>query len=166
MSFSPLSSLYQMVSDTQSDLSTVQTVESPAAYLTLTRTATLALTTAGTNITWQSSIRSQAITWSGTTITIPSAGYYLISVNIALSTNTNAHIRFTVNGVAALAFFTDPINTGGGFLSSCSAMLYFPESETLLISIVPTTNTTLNLNGEGGSAPSPMLHIVQLSGVV
>lgn len=166
MSFSQLSNLYQMITDTQDSVSTVQTVESPAAFLTLTRTATLALTTAGTSITWQSEIRSQGISWSGTTITIPSAGYYLISVNIALSTNTNAHIRYSVNGVAALAFYTDPITTGGGFVSSCSAMLYLPESETLLISIVPEANTTLNQNGEGGSAPSPMLHIVQLSGVV
>lgn len=166
MSFSPLSSLYQMVSDTQSDLSTVQTVESPAAYLTLTRTATLALTTAGASITWQSAIRSQAITWSGATVTIPSDGYYLISVNIALSTNTNAHILYIVNGVTALSFYTDPFTTGGGFVSSCSAMLYIPEEETLSIFIVPEANTTLNKNNELNAAPSPMLHIVQLSGVV
>lgn len=166
MSFSPLSNLYQMISDTQESVSTVQTVESPAAYLTLRRTSTLALTTAGTVITWQSAIRSQAITWSGATITIPSAGYYLISVNVAFTTDTIAHIRYTVNGVAALAFYTEPIGTGGGFVSSCSAMLYLPEDETLVISIVPVANTTLNANGEGGAAPSPMLHIVQLSGVV
>lgn len=166
MSFSPLSNLYQMISDTQESVSTVQTVESPAAYLTLTRTATLALTTAGTQITWQSAIREQAITWSGTTVTIPSAGYYLISVNISLSTNTNTHIRYVINGVATLAFYTDPLSTGGGFVSSCTAMLYLPENETLLISIVPEANTTLNQNSEGGAAPSPMLHIVQLSGVV
>ena len=166
MSFSPLSSLYQMVSDTQSDLSTVQTVESPAAYLTLTRTATLALTTAGTTIIWQSAIRSQAITWSGTTVTIPSAGYYLLSANIATSTSTNMHIRFSINSVNQIAFYTVPFPTGVGFLSSCTAMLYLPESETVSIIITPAANTTLNANVEGGAAPSPMLQIVQLSGVL
>ena len=166
MSFSPLSSLYQMVSDTQTDLSTVQTVESPAAYLTVTRTATLALTTGGTAITWQSAIRSQAITWSGNTITIPSAGYYHLSVSIALSTSTNCFIRFVIGGVNQLAFQTVPNATGSGFNSACSAMLYLPESETVVIALTPAVNTTLNLNAEGSAAPSPMLHIVQLSGVL
>lgn len=166
MSFSPLSSLYQMVSDTQSDVSTVQTVESPAAYLTLRRTTTLSLVTSGTNIVWTSALREQAITWSGNSITIPSAGYYLISVNIALSTDTNAHIRYSIGGERALAFYTNPITTTGGFVSSCSAMLYMQESQTLLISIIPEANCTLNANAEGAAGPSPLLHIVQLSGVV
>lgn len=165
MSFSPLSSLYQMVSDTQSDLSTVQTVESPAAYLTLTRTNTQAITTSY-NVIWQSAIRSQGISWSGANITVPSDGYYMISFNMALSINTNATIRFSINGQRALSFYTDPTATDGGFVSSCTAMLYILESQNILVSIIPDTDATLNVNSEGAAGPSPLLHIVQLSGVV
>lgn len=166
MSYWPLSELYQMVSDTQSALSTVQTAETPAAYLTLTRTATLSITTAGTQIVWQSALRSQGITWSGTTVTIPSDGYYHLSVSIALAAATNTYIRFVVNGANAHIVYSTPFSTGGGFAAATAVMLYLFESDTVVVSLTPAANTTLNQNGEGFAAPSPMLHIVQLSGVL
>jgi hypothetical protein len=155
-----------MITDTQDSVSTVQTVESPAAYLTLTRTATLPITTAGTSITWQTATRFQGISWSGTTVTILSEGYYHFSVSIALLANTNTYIRFIINGVNSHTFYTVPFNTGGGFASACTAMLYLQDNDTVLISLVPAANTTLNQNGEGFAGPSPFIHIVQLSGVV
>ena len=166
MSFSPLSNLYQMISDTQDSVSTVQTVESPGAYLTLTRTATLAITTAGTSITWQTATRSQGISWSGATVTIPTEGYYHFSVSIALVANTNTYIRFIINGANSHIFYTVPFSTGGGFASACTAMLYLQEDDTVSISLTPAANTTLNQNAQGFAGPSPMLHIVQLSGVL
>jgi len=166
MSFSPLSNLYQMITDTQESVSTVQTVESPASYITVTRTATLALTTAGTTLVWQSAIRSQSITFSNEYVIIPSAGYYHLSANIALSTNTNCVIRIVIDSVTQLAFNTVPFNSGSGFVSGCSAMLYLPENVNIVIVLIPAANTTLNRNAEGTTAPSPILNIVQLSGVV
>ena len=83
----------------------VQTnVEIPSAALTLTRSATLAITTAGTVITWQVETRNQGFTWSGTTITIPTAGYY--AVQLALGTTGSQTMAFTriVNGVTIGGF--------------------------------------------------------------
>lgn len=166
MSFSPLSNVYQMITDAQSGLSTVQTVETPAGYLSLTRSATLAITTAATTIVWQTELRSQGITWSGSTITIPTDGYYHLSVSIAVVLNTNIYIRFVINGVNAHLFYTVPFSTGGGYGSACTAMLYLRQGDTFIVNLTPAANTTLNQNGEGSAAPSPMLHIVQLSGVL
>ncbi len=166
MSSWPLSELYKMVSDTQSALSAVQTAETPAAYLTVTRTTTLAITTAGTAITWQTALRSQSITWSGSVITIPSDGYYHLSVSIALAAATNTYIRFVINGVNSIISYVVPYGTGSGNAGSCTAMLYLREDDTLTVALTPAANTTLNQNGEGFAAPSPMLHIVQLSGAL
>ena len=166
MSFSPLSNLYQMISDTQESVSTVQTVESPAAYLTLTRTASQAIVSTGSAITWQTAIRSQGISWSGTTITIPSAGYYHLSVSIALVANTNCYSRLAINGVNAVQTYITAFATGGGFGGTSSFMLYLEESDSLVVGLTPGVNTTLNVNPEGGASPSPILNIVQLSGVL
>lgn len=166
MSSWPLSELYQIVSDTQAALSTVQTAETPAGYLSLTRSSTLAITTAGTQIVWQTELRAQGITWSGATVTIPTDGYYHLAVSIALAAATNTYIRFVVNGVNALISYAVPFSTGGGYAAATAVMLYLRQSDTVVVSLTPAVNTTLNQNGEGFAAPSPMLHIVQLSGVL
>ena len=155
-----------MISDTQDSVSTVQTVESPGAYLTLTRTATQALTTAGTNITWQSAIRSQGISWSGTDITIPTAGYYAIYGSFAVSIATNTYIRILLNSANSLISYAVPYSTGGGFAMTISTGLYLQDNDIVRVNLTPAANCTLNQNGEGFAAPSPMLHIIQLSGVL
>lgn len=142
----------------------VQTnVEIPSAALTLTRSATLAITTAGTVITWQVETRNQGFTWSGTTITIPTAGYY--AVQLALGTTGSQTMAFTriVNGV-----------TIGGFVGLFSATNYFSGQSTayyatgdaLQIRLVPGANTTVTQVAEFAATESPILHIVQLSGSV
>ena len=142
----------------------VQTnVEIPSAALTLTRSATLAITTAGTVITWQVETRNEGFTWSGTTITIPTAGYY--AVQLAIGTTGSQTMAFTriVNGV-----------TIGGFVGLFSATNYFSGQATayyatgdaLQIRLVPGANTTVTQVAEFAATESPILHIVQLTGSV
>jgi len=137
--------------------------ERPGAALTLTRSATLAITTAGTTITWQTETRNAGFTWSGTTITIPTAGYY--AVQLALGTTGSQSMAFTriVNGV-----------TIGGFVGLFSATNYFSGQSTgyyatgdaLQIRLVPGVNTTVTQVAEYAATESPILHIVQLTGAV
>jgi hypothetical protein len=142
----------------------VQTnIEIPSAALTLTRSATLAVTTAGTTITWQVETRNQGFTWSGTTITIPTAGYY--AVQLAIGTSGSQTMAFTriVNGI-----------TIGGFVGLFSATNYFSGQATayyatgdaLQIRLVPGVNTTVTQVAEYAATESPILHIVQLTGAV
>jgi hypothetical protein len=157
-----MSDLYQTSADLKATTQDLARVESPSAALTLTRSATLAITTAGTTITWQTETRNQGFTWSGTTITIPTAGYY--AVQLALGTTGSQTMAFTriVNGV-----------TIGGFVGLFSATNYFSGQSTayyatgdaLQIRLVPGANTTVTQVAEYVATESPILHIVQLSGV-
>ena len=157
-----MSDLYQTSADLKATTQDLARVESPSAALTLTRSATLAITTAGTTITWQTETRNQSFTWSGTTITIPTAGYY--AVQLALGTTGSQTMAFTriVNGV-----------TIGGFVGLFSATNYFSGQSTayyatgdaLQIRLVPGANTTVTQVAEYVATESPILHIVQLSGV-
>lgn len=144
-----------------SGMQSLQRVETPAACLTLTRSATLAITTAGTTITWQVETRANGITWSGATITIPTAGYY--AVQLAIGTTGSQTMAFTriVNGV-----------TIGGFVGLFSATNYFSgqstgyyaAGDTLQIRLVPGANTTVTQVAEYAATESPILHIVQMTG--
>ena len=157
-----MSDLYQTSADLKATTQDLARVESPSACVTLTRSATLAITTAGTVITWQTEVRNQGFTWSGTTITIPTAGYY--AVQLALGTTGSQGMAFTriVNGV-----------TIGGFVGLFSATNYFSGQATayyatgdaLQIRLVPGANTTVTQVAEFAATESPILHIVQLSGV-
>ena len=157
-----MSDLYQTSADLKATTQDLARVESPSAALTLTRSATLAITTAGTVITWQVETRNQGFTWSGTTITIPTAGYY--AVQLALGTTGSQTMAFTriVNGT-----------TIGGFVGIFSATNYFSGQSTayyatgdaLQIRLVPGANTTVTQVAEYVATESPILHIVQLSGV-
>ena len=157
-----MSDLYQTSADLKATTQDLARVESPSACVTLTRSATLAITTAGTTITWQTEVRNQGFTWSGTTITIPTAGYY--AVQLALGTTGSQSMAFTriVNGV-----------TIGGFVGLFSATNYFSGQATayyatgdaLQIRLVPGANTTVTQVAEFAATESPILHIVQLSGV-
>lgn len=143
------------------DAQALQRVETPAACLTLTRTATLAITTAGTIITWQVETRGNGITWSGADITIPTSGYYLISV---IYTSGGAHgstMRLFVNTVNVLSMPSD------GLVSVRHAFTmtrYFQASDVIQVNVIPGANTTVQINAEGIANESPFLHIVQLTG--
>jgi hypothetical protein len=136
------------------------------AYGTFTRTADLAITTAGTTITWQSSPRSNNVTYSTTDITVGNTGYYLITGYFA--TLGNVSLRMTLQRTSANYISIQqvtPLSTGGGYIFNFSNAVYLTANTVLRVILTPSANTTLNQNGETGAAPSPFLHIVQLAGI-
>jgi len=135
----------------------VQTnVEIPSAALTLTRSATLAITTAGTIITWQTETRNQGFTWSGTAITIPTDGYYAISLVYTSATNHSAFGSISVGGVFTAIMAGQ---SGSAFVHGYIQMGYYTTGDVVRLTVTPSVNVTINQN-----AQSPFLHIVQLTG--
>lgn len=142
----------------------VQTnVEIPSAALTLTRSATLAITTAGTIITWQTETRNQGFTWSGTTITIPTAGFYAVQCFIGTTPSQTLIIQRVINGTT-IGGFSFQLASTNYFSGQMTA--YYAAGDTLQIRLVPGANTTVTQVAEYAFAESPILHIVQLSGSV
>ena len=146
--------------------STGKFTASDLAYGTFTRTADLAITTAGTTITWQSSPRSNNITYSTTDITVGNTGYYLITGYFA--TLGNVSLRMTLQRSSANHTSIQqvtPLSTGGGYLFNFSNAVYLSANSVLKVILTPSANTTLNQNAESGAAPSPFIHLIQLAGI-
>lgn len=139
-------------------------VEQPDAAITLTRSSTLAITTAGTTITWQTKVRGQGITWSGTDITIPTAGYYLFNFTYSSSTGHTAFARLFVGGVGAGLFassYATQVYAVG--THSYTHMRYIEANTIVAVNVTPSANVTINVIAENSANESPYLHIVQLS---
>lgn len=145
----------------QNAIQALQRTETPAACLTLTRTATLAITTAGTLITWQTEIRNNGFTWSGTSITIPTTGYYNISFNYVASANVVTYIRINVGGVFLLDM---PAAPGNRTRQSVTFTRYYTAADVITITVDTVTNHTMNVNAENSASESPIFHILQLTG--
>lgn len=158
-----MSDSYQTSADLRAVTQDLARQEQPGAALTLTRTATLAITTAGTLITWQSEIRNQGFTWSGTNITIPTSGYYTIFIAYRASANATVYASLVVNTVTVARMSASPGNQNR---LSNTAMRYFTTGDTLAVGFDTVANFTLNVNAENAADESPILHIVQLTGVI
>jgi hypothetical protein len=141
----------------------LERIETPAAALTLTRSATLAITTAGTTITWQTETRNRGFNWSGTTITIPTSGYYSIFIAFRASAAASPTVQLVVNTVSVARMSASPGNQNR---LSVTAMRYFTTGDTLSILMDTATNFTLNVNAENAADESPILHIVQMTGAL
>jgi hypothetical protein len=128
------------------------------AYLTLTRTATLSLATTGTIITWQSEVRSRAITWSGSAITIPSDGYYALDMTCTIGSNTGFSVDLLVGSVAVARL----VNSTGGNAFRFIGMRYFSASDSVEVRANVAAARTLAVNAYGTADESPFLHIVKL----
>ena len=141
----------------------LERIETPAAALTLTRSATLAITTAGTTITWQTETRNRGFNWSGTDITIPTAGYYTINFTYLANLSHTAFCRLQVNG-NGVGLFTD------SFIASTThnffVMRYFSGADVVRIQPVPSVNVTISVVAEGSPTESPFIHIAQLTGAL
>ena len=143
----------------------VQTnVEIPSAALTLTRSATLAITTAGTIITWQTETRSQGFTWSGTDITVPTSGYYTMSLTYNANATHTAYMRLLVGSVNVVHMTGD--NVGSTTRHGFAWTRYFTTGDVVSFQVVPSANVTVQVAAEGVASESPILHIVQLSASV
>ena len=148
--------------NTRNKVDTLARVETPSACLTLTRSATLAITTAGTSITWQTEIRNQSFTWATTNITIPTAGYYVINVQYnASGTVTTAYAILRVNSANVAFFSNSSINST---LHAFTVMRYFETGDIIDVRVVPATNSTITIGAEGSVSESPIFHIAQLTG--
>ena len=139
----------------------VQTnIEQPNAALTLTRSASLAITTAGTTVIWQTEVRNSGFTWNTTDITMPTAGYYSIQVFLQTSANVTLFTQRVVNGVNIGYFGNSPIAIN---YHASTMIRYFSTNDILQIRVVPSANTTISVVGENAFGESPLLHIMQLS---
>ena len=142
----------------------LERIESTARRaLTLTRTATLSLTTAGTVVTWQQENRVYGgMTWSGTDITIPASGYYQVTLALSLAANIATMIvRFRIGG-NAVVHDTGPIGSATRQNMVTSATLHCTASDVLSVQLVPSVNVTLDAIAETSANASPILHIVSL----
>ena len=160
-----MSDLYQTSADLKATTQDLARVESPSAALTLTRSATLAITTAGTTITWQTETRNQGFTWSGATITIPTSGYYGITLTYGAAGNHTGLVQCVVNGVAAPTTMT--YSAGSVTDQVYFLMKYFSQDDAVQLKVFPSSNQTIQVNAESGvQNASPFIHIVQLTGVI
>ena len=140
----------------------LQRVETPAACLTLTRSATLAITTAATTITWQAETRANGITWSGTDITMPTSGYYAMSLTYNANSSHTAYMRLLLNGVNVVHMAGD--NVGSTTRHGFSWARYFTAADLISFQVVPSANVIIQIAAENAISESPILHIVQLTG--
>jgi hypothetical protein len=157
-----MSDLYQTSADLRAATQDLARQERPAAALTLTRTNTLSITTAGTIITWESATRTNGFTWSGADVTVPTAGYYLLTV-IYASASTTAYANLLVNSVVVdqvpASYITSTLHT---FI----IMRYYATGDVINFRVFPSANTTITVVAENSAGESPILHIVQLTGAV
>ena len=147
--------------NTRNKLDTLARVETPNACLTLTRSATLAITAAGTTITWQTELRNRNFTWSGADITIPTAGYYSISVIYASSGSHTSTMRLFVNTVNVL---TMPSDSLGSVRHAFTVSRYFETGDIIQVNVISVAASTMQVTAEGAVNESPFIHITQLTG--
>ena len=141
----------------------LERIETPAAALTLTRSATLAITTAGTIITWQTETRNEGFTWSGTDITIPTSGYYAIGAYIVTVASITMFANLVVNSVILIQMPASYLSTTAhGFF----AVRYYATGDVVSLRVGPSSNTTVSVNAENVASESPLIHVVQLTGVI
>ena len=155
--------LYDLINVAQGEIDNIAAVEYPAAGLTLTRSGTLAITTAGTTITWQVETRGYAISWAGTDVTIPSSGYYQVTM---VYNSTVAHIvqaRLFVNTVNVAFMASYGLSS---VRQAVTITRYFTTGDLVAINLLPNVNTTISVAAENAISESPFLHIVQITGSV
>jgi len=148
----------------QLKIADIESAEEVGAVLTLTRTATQAITTAGTTIVWESEIRGYQIEWSGSDITIPATGWYHLSIACTHGSLNDLLYRINVNGaLVQIAPGIGDVNRGA---SSAHFMRHFIEDDIVQINVLPSANVNITVVAENAQPESPILNIVQLSGEV
>ncbi len=153
--------LYSDYIATRQRVDLLERVEKNTTYLTLTRTTTQSLTTAGTLINWEDAVRNVGFAWSaGTSITIPQSGYYAIGINA--TTTTSVSLRAFVNlGTTRIVEMT---SEGLNFPNSVFFILrHFAIADDLCIELLPGSGTTLRVVSYDTLNESPFLHIVRVA---
>jgi len=141
----------------------VSTVErrDDAVFISLTRTGTLSITTAGVIVTWQEEIDSGGnFAWSGSSITVPIAGYYKITVIGSLAIRDNIHGDLVVNSVDVCSMGTGAQrdvkfrHTATRFVKAGDVVQYRAHTQ--------TGTHTLQAITEDTAGESPIFHMVLL----
>lgn len=132
-----------------------------AVFISLTRTSTLSITTAGVVVTWQEEIDSGGdMTWSGTSITVPIAGYYLISGIGTLGVKDNITGDIIVNGVEVATMGTA---SSKDTKFRHELMRFYKANDVVQYRLQTATGTmTLQVNTEDAASESPLFHMVLL----
>jgi hypothetical protein len=132
-----------------------------AVFISLTRTATLSITTAGVIVTWQAVIDSGGdMTVSGSSITVPIAGYYLIQVIGALDTGNNVAGDIVDNGVTVC---TMTAGTARDHKFSHNVVRFFKAGDVVQYRATTSgSNRTLQVTTEDSDSESPIFHMVLL----
>jgi len=132
-----------------------------ATYLSLTRTATLSITTAGVVVTWQSEIENVGEwTWSATAITVPVAGYYAVTVIGSLAIRDNIHGDLRVNSVEVCSMGT---GAQRDVKFRHTVTRFFKAGDVVQYRAHTTTGThTLQVVTEDVAGESPIFHMVML----
>ena len=132
-----------------------------AVFISLTRTGTLSITAAGVIVTWQAVIDSGGdMTASGSSITVPIAGYYLIQVIGALDTGHNVTGDIVDNGVTVC---TMTAGTARDHKFSHNVVRFFKAGDVVQYRATTTGSTrTLQVTTEDSDSESPIFHMVLL----
>ena len=132
-----------------------------AIYISLTRTATLSITTAGVIVTWQSLIDAGcAASWSGSNITVPVSGYYSLTLMGTLSTRDKIFGDVILNGVEVCSMGA---HDGRDTKFRITATRFFKADDVVQIKLTTNTGThTLQVVTEDSAGESPILHLVLL----
>ena len=130
-----------------------------AIYISLTRTSTLSITTAGTIVTWQSLIDAGcAASWSGSTITVPVSGYYSLTIKGTLGVKDGITGDVLVNGVEVCTMGTGDSKDTKFRLT---ATRFYKADDAVQVRLTTATGTmTLQVNTEDSASESPILHMV------
>lgn len=157
------SSLTSIATRNAATLGDLTRQERPAAALTLTRTATLLINAANFAIPWQSQVRGQGLTWSGQNVTIPTAGYYNVQIEMSFTAAATFVAQLYVNTVYVSSFAYYSV---AGTVFAGNITRYFATGDVFYIGINASAITTLNRTSEGAQFETPFLHVTQLTGVV
>jgi hypothetical protein len=132
-----------------------------AVYISLTRTSTLNITTAGVIVTWQSLIDAGcAASWSGSQITVPLSGYYSLTIKGTFLTKESVVGDVIVNGVEVCTMGTGDSKDAKFRLT---ATRFFKADDVVQIKLTTTTAThTLQVVTEDSAGESPICHMVLL----
>jgi hypothetical protein len=132
-----------------------------AVFISLTRTATLSITTAGVIVTWQAVIDSGGdMTVSGSSITVPIAGYYLIQIIGALDTGHIVTGDIVDNGVTVC---TMTAGTARDHKFSHNVVRFFKAGDVVQYRAMTSgSNRTLQVTTEDSDSESPIFHMVLL----
>lgn len=154
------SSLYSDYIMTRQRVDQLERIERAGTYLTLRRTTTQSVTTAGTIISWEDAVRNVGFTWSaGTSITIPQTGYYAIDMTVAFASNTTFSIDLLLASVAVARL----VNSQGGNAFRFVGIRQFTTGDSFELKALVTANRTILVNAYNAADESPFLHIVRIA---